>query len=179
MPTGVSWAETLMVMQADGTALTTNNVSTSVINPQAKITLPQNFFNKIGKTLRIRGSGRVSTTSSATTTHVFSVLFGATTVFTSGFSNVAALATNLPLEFELYLVCRSIGSAATLFGFGRILAGTTTGITTMTGQLSAATPAVGNSFDATASQVIDTQMLIITTGITSIQLHNYIIESLN
>ena len=40
-------------------------------------------------------------------------------------------------------------------------------------------PAVGNNFDATATQTIDLQALIQTASISSLQLHNFIVDSLN
>lgn len=179
-----SWVETLMVMEADGTALTTNNVSTSVINPQAKLLLKPGYFDRIGKGLRIHGSGRVTTANSVSSAHAVSVLCGATTIFTSLFSsmNNNGAATNLPFTFEIKLVCRAIGTSANVFGAGTISANylDTTGFSPiLAGTLSASPPAVGTSFDATASQTVDFQMNILTAAISSIQLHTYFVESLN
>ena len=177
MPTGVSWVETLASLQADGPALTTNNVSTSIINAQAKAIIKSNSLF-IGKKFKISFTGRVTTVASASTAHSISVLLGATVIFTSPFSNAATNATNLGFEGEITLTCRAIGTSANFIGGGHITAfNQASGALTVGGTLPI-TPVVGSNFDSTVIQSVDFQMLS-TASITSIQLTQYSFESMN
>jgi hypothetical protein len=177
---GVSWVETLITAQTDGAALTTNNVSTSIIPPAALFKFPPNYFSRIGQELRIKAHGRCTTIASAQTTHAVSVKFGSTVIFTSLFGNTAAAVTNLTWSLELMLTLRAIGAAANFIGVGEIRSVNPSGLSAVVaGSLSAVPPAPGTNFDATASQIMDFQATIITAGISSLQLHQYSVEALN
>jgi hypothetical protein len=175
-----SWVETLMVSEGDGPALTTNGVSTSILAAQAKFRLDPNFFNRIGKSIRIRAYGRETQLAVSTNSHAISVLFGGTVVFTSVFLNSATAKTDQTWMLDLTLTARAIGPTANLMGAGMIQ-GINAGAVTMmiVGTLPPTAPAVGNNFDATASQVVDLNATITTTAISSFQLNQYILESLN
>src|SRR6266404_5028435 len=54
-----SFYEVLITSQIDGTALTASTTPTSIIPPAARFTLPSNFF-AIGKSIRVKASGRIS-----------------------------------------------------------------------------------------------------------------------
>jgi len=54
-----TWQETLIQAQSDGTAVT-GTAEGSLLPGQAKFTLPANFLDYAGKTLRIRAAGRIS-----------------------------------------------------------------------------------------------------------------------
>lgn len=180
------WVETLVTAQADGTALTAA-ARASAIPAAAKFTIPANFFGTIGKAIRVKAAGIISTVITTPGTARFDVAFGANVV---GDSQAIALDatvgyTNVNWYFEYLLTCRVIGTAANLMQSGiwvcTQMAGTIQ--TPPKGALTALLPwnvamGVGANFDSTASQVIDfffTQ----TAATGSMTLKQYMVEALN
>lgn len=174
MPSATSWVETLSSLQADGPALTTNNASTSMLNPQAKPLIKANSLF-VGKMFRLQGSGRVTTLAATSSTHAINILIGASNVFTTNFTSATNAGTNVALNFELYMACRAIGNAANFMPLGSIRAATVS----ISSNLPVTAPAVGGNFDNTIDQLFDLQFLIQTAAITSIQLHQFNFEALN
>ena len=169
-----------MTMEAGGPTLTTNNVSTSMLTGQAKKLLLPNYFDRIGKAIRIDFAGTVTTTATSSLLHSMSVVFGGSTIFTTAFFNVGIVSTNGSFTGFITLTCRAIGPSANLIGIGNLAGASPTAISsTVFGSLASVPPAVGANFDSTAAQVVDFQMLILTASISSIQLQQYFIESLN
>jgi hypothetical protein len=173
----ISWVETLISAQVDGPALSTNATMTSILPAAAKLTLPPNFFNGAGKTIRIFAQGR-HTGIATGGTHSVQVNFGGSNIFNSLFFKGGQNATDGPWWLELFLTLRATGNAANLMGMGQIRAtrGTTGAVLAI---LSAAPPAVGGNFDATVAQQVDLLMSITTADISSIQLHQYSVEAMN
>jgi hypothetical protein len=178
------WAETLITSQVDGSTLTAA-ASASALPAAAKFTLPTNFFS-IGKQLRIVAAGRISTVITTPGTPQFDVRFGATVVFDglAMLADTAAAHTTKPWFLDILLTCRAIGSAASLMGVGQFTSEVVRGSGTMPlGVLTAmlpwnTAPAVGNTFDSTATQTVDlffTQS--VATG--SMTCHQYSLISLN
>lgn len=147
-----AWVEPFAASGEDGTAYASSTTATSVIPASRKFTLPSNFFDTVGKTLRIRAAGRISTT--ATPTITFTVQFGSTVVFAGAAVTTASGITNLTWILEIDLVCRSLGSgtSATVIGIGE-LKGVNTAIACSL--LPASAPAVGTGFDSSAAQTVD------------------------
>lgn len=189
-----SWQETLITAQVDGTALTNSTTQTSILPTTARYTLPSNYFSAIGKTLRLKAFGRVSTV--VTTPGNITFLFCLGTVaspinaFTSGASALNVVAqTNASWELEMLLTCRAIGSgtSANMMGLSRWISraslnapavGTTTGVGAVLGPDTA--PAVGTGFDSTITNVVDLQATFsVANAANSIQLHGFTLESLN
>lgn len=179
MPSVQTWVEALATSTADGTALTTNGTATSIIPAQAKFRLPPNYFDRIGKMLRITVAGR-ATILATIPSHTFAVRFGSTAVFSASFSNQATAITNATWQCVINLTCRSIGSGttATIMGSGVFGIAYTSGVMTFH-TMPATAPVVGTGFDSTASQIVDFFATLNTAGISSIQTHQYILESLN
>lgn len=182
-----SYQETLITAQVDGPTLTAA-AAASCIPPAAKLTLPANFFSAVGKSLRIKASGKISTVITSPGTVRYDVRIGGTVLF-DGLAilpDTVAAHVNVGWRLEITLTCRSIGAAATLMGDGLWTCEDILGVpgTAPKGVLSAilpwnSTPAVsGNTFDSTAAQTVDlffTQTLA--TG--SHTLQQYTLESLN
>lgn len=181
MPSQVSWVEALAVMKVDGPALSTNNVATSILDPTAKITLPANFFDKVGKTLRMTARGRMTTVSSGAAAQTMAVKFGATVVFSGGWNSPTSVAlANMTFKLSLDLVCRAVGASANLMGIGEIIyQPLSNAATNVGGPIPDTAPAVGSNFDSTVSQTVDLFATILTANISSMQLHQFILESLN
>lgn len=177
--------ETLITAQVDGPTLTAAAAATC-LPAQAKKTLPANFFDTIGKQIRIRASGRVSSVITTPGTVRFDVRLGGTVVF-DGLAvllDTTAAHTNEGWQLEIILTLRACGSAANLMGQGTWTSTNVKGVGTMPlGGLPAilpwaSAPAVGSNFDATAAQQLDlffTQT--VATG--SLTLHQFTVESLN
>jgi hypothetical protein len=157
------WREVLVTSQADGTALTAA-AAASMIPAASKYTLQANFFGSIGKKLIIEATGRISSVITTPGTARYDVRFGATVVFDSlaMLLDTAVAAVNVGWYLKIILTCRTIGATANLFGQGFFTAynllGTPAtppkgGLTAMLPWNSA--PAVGNNFDATATQQVD------------------------
>lgn len=184
-----SWVETINAAQIDSTALANTVTATSIIPPQSRFTIPSNFFS-IGKTLRVRAMGRVSTVVTTPGTLTLDLRFGASTVqFNGGAMSLNIVAkTNVSWAYEAFLTCRSIGNAtlATLLGMGSWAseAVIASGLPTVSSNgifvLPAATPAVGTGFDSTVSNVLDMfGTWSVANAANSIQAHLFTVESMN
>lgn len=186
-----TWVETLITAQVDGTALTNSTSATSIIPAAAKFTLPSNFFEKIGKTIRIRAGGRISTVTTTPGNLTLDVRLNSTpiVVFTTGTMSLNTTAqTNASWLFDVFLTCRAIGSgtSANLMGMGewksRAVLGSAavgSGGDGLDVQPDTA-PAVGTGFDSTAANVVDLfATFSVANAANSIQLHMYSLESMN
>jgi hypothetical protein len=185
-----SWVETLNASQIDSTALTNTVTATSIIAPQSRFTIPANYFSFIGKTIRVRAMGRISTVVTTPGTLTLDLRFGASTVQFNGGAmalNIVAK-TNVSWSYEAYLTCRSIGNGtlATLLGMGQwaseavILSGLPSVSTNGIFVLPAATPVVGTGFDSTVSNVLDMfGTWSVANAANSIQTHLFTVEAMN
>ncbi len=182
-----TWQETIVSAQSDGSPITAAS-ATSCIPAHAKITLPNNFFY-VGRMLRIRASGRISSVITTPGTARFDVRLGSVVAF-DGLAvllDTVAAHTNVGWLLEILLTCRAVGSgtATNLMGQGLWTCEDILGVpaTAPKGVLSAilpwnSAPAVGTGFDNTVANTLDlffTQT--VTTG--SMTLHQYLVESLN
>lgn len=180
-----TWQETLISAQVDGTAVTAAS-ATTLLPGAAKFTLPANFFS-VGKQLLVKASGRISSVITTPGTARFDVRFGSTVVF-DGLAvllDTVAAHTNVGWMLEVLLTCRTIGASATLMGQGTWVCEDILGTPASApkGSVTAilpwnSAPAVGTSFDSTASQQVDlffTQT--VATG--SCTLHQFSLISLN
>lgn len=157
------WQETLVNSQISGTALTAA-AAASALPAAAKFTLPTNYFDTIGKKLRIRATGRISSVNTTPGTARFDVRFGATVVFDSLaiLLDTVATKTNVGWMLDIDLTCRAIGTAGNLWGAGMWTCEDILGVPAAPpkGVLSAilpwnSPPAAGNNFDTTVTQQID------------------------
>lgn len=188
-----TWRETLINAQIDGTALNTSTTPTSIIPPAARLTLPSNFFSVIGKAIRITAWGRASTVTTTPGTLTLDCRLGTVAspivVFNGGAMNLNVTAqTNATWRFEAELTARAIGSAtaANLMGTAmfssRILIGSAAVAAGYAGNalLPDTAPAVGTGFDSTITNVVDFfATWSISNAANSIQVHQFVVESLN
>jgi len=184
-----TWQETLVQAQSDGAALTNTITETSILPGQAKYTLAANFLDYIGKTLRVRASGRISTVVTAPGTMTFRVKFGSIAVGTSpAFALNVVAKTNVTWVLEWSLTTRTLGqtTTATLMHTGmwtsEAVIGSPVPGTGGSGSLliPASAPAVGTGFDSIVANVVDLSAQWSTASASnSIQLHQYALESIN
>ena len=105
------------------------NISTATfvnLIPADRYNLGTQFFNRIGRKLRIRAFGKL-TTAGGSPTPQFGILWGTGAnnngvVVAQSAAIVAAASTNLSWELEVYISCRSLGATGTLFCTGKFLA---------------------------------------------------------
>lgn len=184
------WQEVLITSQVDGTALTASVTATSIIPPAARFTLYPNYFSEPGKALRIRASGRVSTVTTPGTL-TLDVRLGPSSnivVWNGGAMTLNATAqTNATWIFEVTMTCRAIGSvtAANLIGSGAFSSRALVGSAAAgagyggTALLPDTAPVVGTGFDSTVANIMDLFATWGTNNANSIQVHQYVLESLN
>lgn len=171
--------ETYVSASGDGSALTNSTTATSIIPAANKITLPAQYFDRIGKRLRIRAAGRISTAASTPGTLTLDVRFGSTIVFNGGASGtLATSASNLTWEAEMELVCRALGSgtSATVLGVGKLISAALSATTPIL-LLPTSAPAAGTGFDSTASQTVDLfATWSVASASNSITLHHFSVD---
>ena len=189
-----TWQETLINTNVDGAALTNSTTATSILGgagtgaSQAKITLPANFFY-VGRMLRIRAAGRISTLVTSPGTLTLDVRLGAVIAANGGAMSLNIVAkTNVPWDLEWILTCRAIGSGtvSNLMHQGKWASEAVigAGLPTVGGagvhMLPNAAPAVGTGFDSTAAQTVDLfGAWSIANAANSIQIHQYALEAMN
>jgi hypothetical protein len=94
--------------------------------PTARYNLGTQFFNKVGRKLRIRAFGKI-TTAATPGNGQMGILFGTNadangvTVCQSAAFALTAGQTTLSWEAEFYIHARSLGTTGTLFGCGKLL----------------------------------------------------------
>lgn len=168
----------------DGTAKTATAIAT--IAPVPLYTLPPNYFDRIGKKLRISMWGRISCVITTPGTVRLDLLLGGTSVWNSGALNLNTVAkTNVPWWFDLDLICRGpLGASCTLFGMGEFrseaLVGSAANSAGSNGSLlcPVGAPAVGATFNSASSLSVDIHHTQ-TQSTGSIQVHHLTIEDPN
>ena len=159
--------ERLMDIGAAGTALSNTTTETSLMvgNTGEQGTLPAKYFERVGKSLKIRAAGRISTLATTPGTLNLYTRFGSIDVWDSAAMTLNTSAkTNVPWLLELELFARAIGNgtSANLIGIGSFLSEAVLASVAPTsgGELTHVlpyntAPAVGSGFDSTAAQLID------------------------
>lgn len=152
-----SWNSSLITLQTAGPALTNTTTQTSLLNGQAKFTLPAQFMEFIGQKLRIKAAGTMSTAAAAPGTFSFFVVLGAISIYAGGASGtLATSATNAPWKLEIDLTMRAVGSStiATAAGSGTFASAALSATTPL--QL-LAVPGPLTGFDSTSATLVDLQ----------------------
>ena len=162
----------------DGPALANSNAATNLIPAGRKITVPAGFFNRVGARLRVHAAGRISTAASSPGTFTFDLRLASTIVFNGGASpTLATSAINLTWRLTADLVCRSIGSSATVLGTG-VLHSAALSATTPIMLLPASAPAAGSSFDSEQSFLLYLfGTWSVANASNSITLHQFMVEA--
>lgn len=183
------FVQTLIASQVDGAALSNTTTATSITHGTALIQLvPQYFY--IGKSWRLRATGRISTVVTTPGTLLLEMRFGSVLAFTSGLMTLNIVAkTNVGWILDVLMTCRAIGTStsANLIGQGTWTSEAVIGnpLPTVGGSASHVlpyntAPVVGGGFDSTAAQ---TPNLFATWSVAnaanSIQCHQMIIVDMN
>ena len=177
--------QSLIAAQGDGTALSNSATATSILPAQAKLTIPPNYFDYVGRRLRVVAHGRVSNIVTTPGTLILDLRLGATVVFNGAAMQFSTTAhTNVPWRLEVDLTLRVTGSAANFMGqavfFSQAASISTSDPTAGHSFLMApnSAPAVGSNFDATAALVLDMfAKFSIADALNAITLHQYEVQS--
>ncbi len=170
---------------ADGPTKTATAIAT--VLPKPLWTLPPNYFDVVGKKLRILAWGRISCAVTTPGTCRLDVLLGGLSVWNSGALNLNVVAkTTVPWWFELDLIARTVGDSttATLFGQGKFVSEAVVGAALPSAGTNGillcpvGTPAVGAGFDSSASKTFDIQHTQ-TAATGSFTVHHYSLEDPN
>jgi hypothetical protein len=178
---------------ASGTAIANSTTETILV---ANVTIPANYMQD-GRVLRLTAFGGYGTTATPTLQFrlrwggVSGTVFAATGAITTTSAVGGGASMTAQWEMMALLQVRSNGSSGTLMANGRIITHTNTALTAGTvtnyGQVSplvagatgGSTPAVA-TLDFTADTALSfTAQWSAANSANSIQLHNYLIETLN
>jgi hypothetical protein len=176
--------ERILEVAEDGTALVNSTTATSILSAVRKTAaLPIGYFDRIGRMLQFRFSGRISTVVTTPGTLTLELRFGSIVVFSSGAMSLNTTAqTNVPWLLEGELICRAIGASTNTTLFPKACkfmshavigsaAPTAGGAGTHLLPYNTA-PAVGSGFDNGAVQTIDLfATWSVANASNSIQLH--------
>jgi hypothetical protein len=161
---GQSFCESPMTSQVDGAAVTAA-AATSLLPAAAKKVIPDNYF-QIGRKMRIKAWGRISTVVTTPGTARFDVRLGSNVVFDSQAIALATADAYTTVPWFLYvdMTCRAIGAttAANFFVGGYWLAPNVAGVVATPPKTAGvallpwnAAPAVGAGFDSTVTNIVD------------------------
>lgn len=185
------YPELLVTSQVDGATLTAAARATCI--PAAALyTVPPNFFDVIGKQIRIVATGRISSVVTTPGVARFDVNFldsaAANAIVFDGLGvllDSVATRNTQGWWLELLLTCRAIGTTGNLMGQGRWSCEDILGVaaTAPKGGLTAmlpwnTAPAVGANFNTTLAQTIDLRFTQ-TAATGSMTVHQYSVERLN
>lgn len=166
-------------------AAVTLAVTYKALVPAARYNLGPQFFNKIGRRLRIRAFGKMTTALTPGNGQI-GILFG-TGADANGINVVQSAAvaliasqTNISWEFEAYISCRSLGATGTLFGDGRFCAGPAVIATTSSPMfLPASAAVVSAACDLTSTLIPSLQFLRSGSTVETMTVQDYDISPMN
>lgn len=183
MADGLFYVDSRTPFISGDVAAVTIGAANKALVPVANLpVLGSNYFSFVGKAVRIRMFGRI-TTAAAAGTQTFTYLWG-TGADNNGVAIVSSAAitpsnsqTNLSWESEVIIRCRTMGATGTLFGTGRMIFNEA--VIAAKVMLPASAPAASGSVDLTAALVISPQVLATTSVTNTMQVHDFYFEALN
>jgi len=171
---------------SDATAVTLAATYKALLPAGALPPLGSHYFGRIGKKVRLRLFGRMTT--ALTPGNIQLAIFYGTGADANGVNLAASAAvalsasqTNLSWEAEFTVHCRSIGATGTLFATGKFLCNNALVASTLLPiMIPASAPAVSGSCDLTsASLILSPQMLRSGSTAETAQVHDFEFEALN
>lgn len=182
-----TWVQCLVASQVPGAAVTASTTATSILPTSAVYTLPNNYFDVVGKTLRIKVIGNI--TSVAATTLLLEVRLGGVTPGAAGTGQITLNATdhtaNYTFALDWLLTATAVGLTAHLMHTSTMVS------TALLGGVAPATsgtgvdifpsilPAIGPNFDSSQAWAIDVYATWSLNNGSSIKSYMYTLESLN
>lgn len=152
-----SFVQRLITAQSAGSALASSTTATTLLPAHAKLTLPANYIDFVGRSFEIFAAGKISNIVTTPGTLTLDLRLGATVIFNGGAMQLSTTAhTDVPWRWRVCLTVRAIGTSANFMGQGEFLSQaanisssdpTTTHSILLTPN---SAPAVGTNFDSTA-----------------------------
>lgn len=146
--------------------------------------LGSNYFNYVGKVVRMRMFGRIST--GATPGNMTAVLYWGTNAAANGtiLAQTAAVAltasqTNLTWEWDMLVRCRALGVSGSLMAVGMFNANVGVLASTLQPVMMPASAPAAVTVDLTQNFFLSPQFLRSGSTAESIQVHEFIYEALN
>jgi hypothetical protein len=171
-------------VSADEAAITLATTYKALV-PTGRYQLGPQFFNKVGRKLRIRAFGKITTAATPGNGQI-GILFGTNAdanginVAQSATFALTASQTNLSWEAEFYIHCRSVGATGTLFATGKLLINNAVVATSLQPILIPASAAVvSGACDLTGTLVPSLQFLRSGSTAETITVQDYDISPLN
>jgi len=187
-----TWVETITAATGDSAALANSTSETTIAPPNTHIILPSNYLDKIGATLRLYATGRISTLTASPGTLTFKVKLGPTANIAVATGPAFALnttaKTNVPWWLDWLLTVRTngTGTSATLMNVGQWTSEAVIGSPAPSAgsvgalMIPASAPAVGTGFDSTVANTFDlTATWSVANAANSIQTHQLMLLSFN
>lgn len=169
-------------ISADAASVTIGAANKALVPVANLPVLGSNYFSFVGKAVRIRMFGRISTAAAAGT-QTFTYLWG-TGADANGIAIMSSAAitpsnsqTNLSWMSEVIIRCRSMGATGTLFGTGFMIFNEA--VVAAKVMIPASAPAASASLDLTAANVISPQVLATTSTTNTMTVHDFMLEALN
>lgn len=172
-------------ISADQTAVTLAATAKALYTASAFPVLGGQYFSRVGKKLRIRLFGRM-TTAATPGNGSFNIHYGTgadangTLLMTGTPVALVANGTNLSWEMECFVSCRTTGSAGTLFCDGSAKFNVGLLLSTLSPMLlPASAPAVSGACDLTAALIISVQFLRSGSTAETMQVHDMEVVAMN
>lgn len=171
-------------ISADVAAVTLASTDKALI-PAANIpVLGSNYFGRIGKAMRVRLFGRI-TTAATPGNGTFDIYWGTgadangTIIGSSAAVALTASQTNLSWELELYIRCRAMGASGSLFVTGHAKFNNAVLASTLQPLMIPASAPAAVTVDLTAANLISPQFKRSGSTAETMQVHDVSYESLN
>lgn len=171
-------------MAADAAAVTLSTTALALLPTANLPVLGSNYFGFIGKAVRMRLWGRIST--GATPGNMQASLYWGTNAAANGTllaqTTAAALTasqTNLTWEWDILVRCRALGATGSLLALGMFNANVGVLASTLQPVMMPASAPTAVTVDLTQNFVLSPQFLRSGSTAESIQVHEFLFEALN
>lgn len=171
-------------ISADIAAVTLAATAKAIVPVANLPSLGANYFSYVGKAVRMRMFGRLTT--AATPGNMTASCYWGNGTDANGTSIVASAAvaltasqTNLTWEWDLYIRCRALGVSGSLIGHGTFNANVAVLASTLQPVMIPASAPAAVTVDLTQNFVLSPQFLRSGSTAESIQVHEFIFEALN
>jgi len=172
-------------MSADAAQVTFSVTTAKALLTTANLPiLGANYFSYIGKAVRIRMVGRITTVAGVGSITA-SLYWGSgadangTIVATSAAVALTASQTNLTWELELYVRCRALGATGSLLAYGMLNANVAVLASTLQPVMIPASAAAPTTVDLTQNFVLSPNFAIGGTTGSTATVHDFMYEALN
>lgn len=171
-------------ISADIAAVTLSTTAKGIVPIANLPILGSNYFGYVGKIIRMRIWGRMST--GATPGNITAAIYwgtgadaNGTVIATTAATALSASQTNLTWEWDIAVRCRALGATGSLIGHGMFNANVGLVASTLQPVMMPASAPAAVTVDLTQNFVLSPQVLRSGSTAESIQVHEFTYEALN